>query len=253
MADSKNQVIVAANAYGSVAEGQFFGEMLEKTERSMRAQKGENPLSGTIILGDNAYFSEDNLQEAAKKEMEAVIPDEQYRNRDEALKEGERRKGKEKLDARHFKYVQKGNYYICPNGKVLKYVGKVKLNRSEGNKYQSKSADCKGCPYTGRCMHSKKKQGKQRTLYIPISKYKENLAQKMREKIDTPKYKKIYSQRMQIIEPVFADIQYCKGINRFTLRGQVKVSIQWKLYCVVHNIWKCNMAERDDKKKKKAA
>jgi hypothetical protein len=39
--DSKNQVIVAANAYGSVYEGQYFPEMLEKTERSMRAVKGE--------------------------------------------------------------------------------------------------------------------------------------------------------------------------------------------------------------------
>ena len=43
--------------------------------------------------------------------MEAIIPDEQYRNRDEQLKEGERQKGKERFDARHFKYVGNGNYY----------------------------------------------------------------------------------------------------------------------------------------------
>ena len=89
---------------------------------------------------------------------------------------------------------------------------------------------------------------KQRTLYIPISKYKENLAQKMREKIDKAKYRKIYSRRMQIVEPVFADITYCKGITRFTLRGQKKVKVQWQLYCVVHNIGKCNMAEKRKRK-----
>jgi transposase len=161
VADSKNQVIVAANAYGSVSEGQFFPEMLEKTERNMRAIKGENPLKGALMLGDNAYFSEDNLQEAKKKEMEAVIPDEQFRNRDETLKEGERRKGKEKFDARYFKYVEKGNYYICPNGKILNYKGITKLNRNEGHKYQSTVSDCKKCPYADRCTHSKKKQGKQ--------------------------------------------------------------------------------------------
>jgi hypothetical protein len=253
VADSKNQVIVAANAYGSVSEGQFFPEMLEKTERSMRAIKGENPLSGTVMLGDNGYFSEDNLQEAKEKGIDAVIPDEQFRNRDETLKDGERREGKEKFDARYFQYVEEGNYYICPNGKILKFIGKVKLNRNEGKKYQSRASDCKGCPFAGRCIHSKKQQGKQRTLYIPITKYPENLAQKMREKIDTPKYKMIYSKRMGIIEPVFADIQYCKGINRFTLRGQEKVSIQWQLYCLVHNIGKCNMTERTDRKKRKAA
>ena len=244
VADSKNQVIVAANAYGSVSEGQYFPEMLEKTERSMRSIKGENPLKDTVMLGDNGYFSEDNLQAAKAKEMEAIIPDEQYRNRDEQLKDGERRKGKERFDARHFKYVEKGNYYICPNGKVLAFRNKVRLNRNEGNKYESKASDCNGCQFLDKCIRSKRRENKYRTLYIPILKYKENLSQQMREKIDTPKYKKLYSRRLQIIEPVFADITYCKGISRFTLRGQKKVSIQWKLYCIVHNIGKCNMAER---------
>jgi len=71
----------------------------------------------------------------------------------------------------------------------------------------------------------------------------------MREKIDTPKYKKLYSKRLKIIEPVFADITYCKGMTRFTLRGQKKVSIQWKLFCIVHNIGKCYMV----KSRKRAA
>jgi len=44
---------------------------------------------------------------------------------------------------------------------------------------------------------------------------------------------------MQIIEPVFADISYCKGMDRFTYRGRKKVNIQWLLYNIVHNIGKC--------------
>ena len=251
VADSKNQVIVAANVYGSVAEGQFFLEMLESTERSMRAVKGEKkPLEGKVILGDTAYFSEYNLQEAKKKGMEAVIPDEGYRNRDGQIKDGKRREGKERYDARYFKYEAKGNYYICPNGKILSFRRKVKLNRNEGNKYESKASDCAGCPYMDKCIRNRNSVKGYRTLYIPVSKYKENLCQQMREKIDKPKYKKLYSRRMQIIEPVFANITYCKGIRRFTLRTKKKVGIQWLLYCVVHNIGKCNMAE---KKKRGAA
>ena len=61
----------------------------------------------------------------------------------------------------------------------------------------------------------------------------------MRKKIDDPAYREIYSRRMQIIEPVFSDITYCKGMDRFTLRGEEKVGAQWKLYCIVHNIGKC--------------
>jgi transposase len=251
--DSENQVIVAANAYGSVYEGQYFPEMLEETERNMRMIKGEeNPLEGTIILADTDYFSEENLQAAKKKEMEAVIPDEQYRNRDGQLKEGERREGKERLDARYFKYDENENCYICPNGKVLTHRGKVKLNRNEGNKYDSKASDCKGCPYADKCIHAKGKEKKYRTLLIPVTEYEENECQKMREKIDTEKYKKIYSKRLGIVEPVFADITYCKGITRFTLRTRKKVNIQWLLYCVVHNIGKYSMGEKMEKAKRDA-
>jgi len=248
VADSKSQIIVAANAYGSVAEGQFFGELLEKTEQNMRALKGkEKPLKGKVILADNGYFSEDNLQAAKKKEIEAIIPDEQFRNRDNDLKGSKRRGGKEQFDARHFKYEKKENYYMCPNGKKLAFKSRVKLNRNEGNKYQSKASDCNGCPYVSKCLKTKKKEKKYRTLYIPITKYAENLSQKMREKIDTPKYKELYSKRLGLIEPVFANITSCKRMDRFTLRSQRKVMVQWLLYCLVHNISKCNMAGKGRK------
>jgi hypothetical protein len=43
---------------------------------------------------------------------------------------------------------------------------------------------------------------------------------------------------MQIIEPCFADMNYCKKMGRFSLRTKVKANIQWILYCIVHNIGK---------------
>jgi hypothetical protein len=95
-----------------------------------------------------------------------------------------------------------------------------------------------------KCIKTKKKEGKggkkhARTLYIVTRKHEENLSEKMTGKIDNPAYRELYSRRQQIIEPVFSDITYCKRMNRFTLRGRKKVDIQWKLYCIVHNIGKC--------------
>ena len=43
---------------------------------------------------------------------------------------------------------------------------------------------------------------------------------------------------MGIVEPVFADVQTQKKMDHFTLRGRMKVNIQWLLYCIVHNIEK---------------
>jgi hypothetical protein len=60
----------------------------------------------------------------------------------------------------------------------------------------------------------------------------------MLEKIESDKGRKIYPQRMAIVEPVFANIRAQKRMDRFTLRVKIKVNIQWMLYCMVHNIEK---------------
>jgi hypothetical protein len=55
-------------------------------------------------------------------------------------------------------------------------------------------------------------------------------------KIDTAQGRRIYPQRLAIAEPVFANIRINKRLDRFTLRGKIKVNIQWLMYCLVHNI-----------------
>ena len=104
--------------------------------------------------------------------------------------------------------------------------------------------DCEQCPLIKKCInlkHRKVLKGikHSRTLYVVTKKYKDNLSEKMKEKINNPVYRELYSRRQQIIEPVFADMTYCKGMNRFTLRTQEKVNTQWQLFCIVHNIGKC--------------
>ena len=61
---------------------------------------------------------------------------------------------------------------------------------------------------------------------------------KMIERFDTERGRHYYSRRMGTVEPVFANITSTLGLNRFSLRGRVKVDTQWKLYCTVHNIGK---------------
>ena len=58
----------------------------------------------------------------------------------------------------------------------------------------------------------------------------------MRRAIDSPQGRRLYSGRIATVEPVFANIRHHKGMRRFTLRSRAKVSTQWQLYCLVHNI-----------------
>ena len=70
-----------------------------------------------------------------------------------------------------------------------------------------------------------------------------NPIQFMRQAIDSVRGGQLYSHRMGTVEPEFANIR-CnkklnrKQLNRFTLRGKAKVSTQWRLDCLVHNIEK---------------
>jgi len=65
-----------------------------------------------------------------------------------------------------------------------------------------------------------------------------NLTKAMAAKVDSDRGRRIYHQRMAIAEPVFTNIRVHKVMNRFTLRGRIKLNIQWLLYCMVHNIGK---------------
>jgi len=75
-------------------------------------------------------------------------------------------------------------------------------------------------------------------VHIFYEKIHGSITDRMREKIDSHEGRKTYSKRLGIVEPVFANIRSCKRMNRFTLRGKIKVNIQWQLYCLVHNIEK---------------
>ena len=73
---------------------------------------------------------------------------------------------------------------------------------------------------------------------VPVGSVLGNLTKAMAAKVDSDKGRRIYHQRIAIAEPVFANIRVHKVMNRFTLRGKIKVNIQLLIYCIVHNIGK---------------
>ena len=206
--------------------------------------KKKRPLKDAIVLGDTGYFSEDNLQEAKKRDIEVLIPDPQFRQRDPSFDNREKYKDTnvtQYFGIEDFHYNEEDDSYTCPAGNILPYKCNIefKSRGTCGKQYRCKKSICSVCPMKGQCINRKEGKSEFRTLFIAQQRYDENLSARMRNKIDNPAYREIYSRRMQIIEPVFSDITYCKGMNRFTLRTQKKVNIQWQLFNIVHNMWKC--------------
>ena len=135
-----------------------------------------------------------------------------------------------------FTYNEILDVFICPAGKTLKYSGNQTFGNTYGRKYISSRSNCSHCEVRSKCVRSDKTR--YRTLYVIEKFFNRNHSDEMRMKIDSAEGREIYSRRMGIVEPVFSNICYCKGLNRFTLRSKVKVNIRWVLYAIVHNIEK---------------
>jgi transposase len=62
--------------------------------------------------------------------------------------------------------------------------------------------------------------------------------EKMQQKLRSAMGKLLYAARKHIVEPVFGQIKSARGIRKFLLRGLQKVSAEWQLICLTHNLLK---------------
>jgi hypothetical protein len=145
-----------------------------------------------------------------------------------------------------FLYDERNGRCVCPAGHKLYNAGKNMLfNGYRVTRFKAPLTACRECHLRSQCLrHPDRTIQRQLTIIKhqegppPKRRSKCNeAAKRMRWKFDTPLGREIYSRRMGTVEPVFANIQN-KGMRRFTLRGQKKVSAQWQLFTMVHNIEK---------------
>jgi transposase len=238
LVDSKRQVIVHAEAFGTGHDQGLVPPMLDGAMENLeKVGLSRDYFKGTTIAADSGYHSKMDIIKCMEEEIDAYIPDKRFRTRDPRFKGRKGRSVRTHYGLKDFQYDEKRGQYICPNGKKLSL--KVKSHRCTGVLYRvygAQEQDCGGCTIRSKCIHGNGRGP--RTLNVPIGPDGDNLTKLMIEKIDSERGRRIYPQRMAIVEPVFANIRTHKRLDRFTLRGKIKVNIQWLLYCMVHNIGK---------------
>jgi len=144
---------------------------------------------------------------------------------------------KESFTLQDFEYEEESDTYRCPQGKVLRLHARAhRTNRGETyRRYRSRQEDCAHCPLRKQCLN---RGAERKWLALALAQEPATLTARMRRKIDQPQARRLYGRRLAIVEPVFANLRSNKKLDRFSYRGQVKVNIQWLLYCLVHNIEK---------------
>jgi hypothetical protein len=241
LVDARHQVITAAEATGLVQDFQQVLTVLPAAQQTAAAAGlGEHYYRGKILTADSNYYSERNLLAAEAAQVDAYIPDTHFRKRDARFRTRRRhlpRQRRERFRAEDFRYDAEHDCYICPAGKTLTLkASHHRTGQHWARRYKASRQKCVGCPYVRRCLQ---RNAVARNLMIRIQGGgPETASRRMLAKIDTERGRRLYQRRLAIVEPVFANLRAHKLMNRFTLRGRTKVDVQWKLYCLVHNIGK---------------
>ena len=250
--DDKHQVIVEAEAYGENQEKSLLKPTLENINKTFKEKKlSDTVCKDTKVVADTGYHSNDSIEFTITEGIDAYIADPQFRKRDPRYKDYEsHRKQTGKTLGRHVaRYFTNQNFtltkdktcLICPGGKKLEPINRNFRNNSGliGTMFRAAKKDCLACNLRPRCIRGKSAKPRTVTLFRHrVKGYPESFTQKMKKKFDTPEGRHLYSRRMGIVEPVFANICHNIGLDYFSVRGKIKVDIQWKLFSIVHNIGK---------------
>lgn len=246
--DARHQIIVEAQAHGTGSEQALLMPVVNATA-TLRTDQ-------TLITADAGYHSDANMTALAISNTPALIADNGMRGRDERFKNRGKYKAKPdplydkggmkvkpsgRYRPKDFDYNPETGSCVCPAGKALyQNGGNCIHNGFIAVKFQGAQRDCVPCNERAKCLRTPDKTKTRQVSFFRGKADPEevNYSEIMKRAIDSLEGKALYGRRFATVEPVFGNIRYNKGLNRFTLRGQKKVDTQWKLFCLVHNIEK---------------
>ena len=252
--DKKHQVIVDAQAFGEGQEYHTLRPVLDAVkERYQRTGISEDVYAdGIVVTADTGYSNEENNAYLKGADINAYIPDKQFRSRDPKFKHQKTKHGKRHQDkvkgiqpvipASEFSFDPRRKTCICPAGKEMWLRSEATHGGGRSKlAFEGKLTDCRHCTRKHECMRNPgsadTREGHGRQVSFTVSTGR-SATEWMMRRVDSAIGKHHYSHRMSVVEPVFANIGTNKRLNRFTLRGKKKVQGQWRLYCLVHNIEK---------------
>lgn len=253
--DKKHQIIIGADAFGEGSEHHTLQPILEGIQARYKTLGLSDDIlkDGVIVTADTGFANEDNMKYLHENEVNAYIPDNQFRSRDPKFKDHKKKhprpsrakKGSTNVfAATEFIFDEQALTCVCPNGESLRLSAQVK--DTKGNTtvhFTGRVTQCRNCPKIDQCMKNPtattQENGRGRQVSFPLQKQnKPTHTDWMKERVDSDKGKRIYSPRRSVVEPVFGNLEFNKKLKRFSLRGLKKVTAQWKLFCLIQNIEK---------------
>jgi transposase len=258
--DKKHQVIIEAQAFGEGQEHHTLQPVAQLIKQRFQRLGISNDIytTGTVLTADTGFANEANMRYLHDQEINAYVPDNQFRSRDPKFADQKTKYGKRHQHEKRqpqgfppdqFQLDQTSKTCVCPAGESMwLHSERVDSNGNLKLFFEGRLSKCRNCTLKTQCMRNPEsadtRKGHGRQVSFILKKGDSNKDSKlnytdwMKIRVDSPKGKQVYSHRMSVVEPVFGNIGVNKGLNRFSLRSRKKVQGQWQMYCMIHNIEK---------------
>jgi len=190
---------------------------LPKIVGELQTRLNKMGLLWSTLLADTGYSSGENYAMLEAKGLEAFIPPH----------------GTYKGGPEHFEYHQEGDYWLCRNNQKVTYR-KTFIEKKGNNKkklYLTKPSQCKGCPFATECI------GKSPERRITITYYKDHY-ERTKERLKTPRGRRMKSKRQSVVEPVFGVLTQFMGMRKLYTKGIKNANKQMLMAATAYNLKK---------------
>lgn len=173
-------------------------------------------LHPSLVVGDARYGTVENYVGLERRGIRAYL-----------ARTDDAKNKPHQLPPTDFVYLSDSDTYRCPQGHELK---RYKCNKTEQTWiYKARAEDCRLCPIRKTCTDSKTGRNLSRSIFQDVLEAVERYRQ-------TDAYKKAMRKRLVWIEPKFGEAKQWHRLEKFQLRGLLKVNMEALMIAAVQNL-----------------
>ena len=212
--DIENHVITDIQAYH--ADGKDNQQLTDIVKR-LQGRLWREGLLFKNCVADTGYSSGENYAFLESRGLRSFIPPH----------------GTYKGGPNGFKYIEDGDYYLCPKDKVIPFKKVFLDSRTKTKKksYRASSKICKGCPLRDSCL------GKVNEKQFTVTYYRPEYERNGR-RVESSEGRYLKGKRQSTVEPVFGTLTQFMGLRKINTIGLKQANKVMHLAAIAYNLKK---------------
>lgn len=217
--DAAHGIIIGVEASKSPSDAENLIPALEQVHEDFGAYPEQ-------VIADGDYTNRKTVRETAEREIDFYG----------SWGETERNSGHgihPSYQASAFRYDQRRNEFICPQGERLRYAKTQERDGAENHIFAADRKQCRACAARQQCSPNNKMPKLGRTVSVMLE---HPAVEQFKDKMATESGKATYKLRSRIAEFPHAWLKTKLNFVRFRCRGVVNATTESLWVCLAHNL-----------------